>query len=305
MKGLPMVAREHARHSRFSGRDSSSIAETFQRDGFITGIRVLEPDAAHATLDRIEEFERVHRGDLPVHEMFRTGTHIVMRTVDEMIRHPRVLDVVRTLLGPNLIVWDSDIIIKEPRTEGFVSWHQDLRYWGVDSHDAVTVWIALTDATGAMGCMRFLPGSHRAGLIDHEDTFETGNLLTRGQNVRWTIDESRTRYGELSAGEMSVHHGLTMHASEPNRSSARRVGLVIRFATPAMQQVVAERDYAQLVCGTDAFDHFVPVPRPRTDAAPEAVALWRKISEDRAGAYFSGVKEGNRRWTGGDTEGRA
>ncbi len=277
----------------------SAIADTFRRDGFIAGARVLEADAAAAVLERVDTFARTHADGLPVAEMFRTGSHIVMRVVDEMVRHPRVLDVVRQLLGDDLIVWDSDVFIKEAHSQGYVSWHQDLRYWGVDSHDAVTVWIALTDATGAMGCMRFLPGSHQTGLIDHEDTFETDNLLTRGQNVRWEIDENEARLGELKAGEMSVHHGLTMHASEPNRSPHRRVGLVVRFATPAMRPVALERDHAQLVCGEDAFGHYTPVPRPRADAAPEAVALWHKVTGERAGAYFAGVAEEDRRWTGG------
>ena len=276
-----------------------ALADTFARDGFIAGARVLETEAAAAILGKVDAFARIHGADLPVAEMFRTGSHLVMRCVDDMARHPRVLGVVRQLLGDDLIVWDSDVFIKEAHSQGYVSWHQDLRYWGVDSHDAVTAWIALTDATGAMGCMRFLPGSHRAGLVDHEDTFDTGNLLTRGQNVRWEIDESQTRLGELEAGEMSVHHGLTMHASEPNRSAHRRVGLVVRYATPAMRPVVVERDYAQLVSGEDAFGHYTPVPGPRADAAPEAVALWRKVTGERAGAYFSGVAEGDRRWTGG------
>lgn len=276
-----------------------AIADAFRRDGFIAGVKVLEADDAAAVLDEVDAFARTHAGHLPVAEMFRTGSHLVMRAVDDMVRHPRVLDVVRQLLGNDLIVWDSDVFIKEAHSQGYVSWHQDLRYWGVDSHDAVTAWIALTDATGAMGCMRFLPGSHRAGLVDHDDTFETDNLLTRGQNVRWEIDESETRLGELRAGEMSVHHGLTMHASEPNRSAHRRVGLVVRFATPAMRPVVVERDYAQLVCGEDAFCHYTPVPRPHKDASPEAVALWHKVSGERAGAYFSGVAEEDRRWTGG------
>ena len=276
-----------------------AIADAFRRDGFIAGVRVLEADDAAAVLEKIDAFARTHAGHLPVAEMFRTGSHLVMCAVDDMVRHPRVLDVVRQLLGDDLIVWDSDVFIKEAHSQGYVSWHQDLRYWGVDSHDAVTAWIALTDATGAMGCMRFLPGSHRAGLVDHDDTFETDNLLTRGQNVRWEIDESETRLGDLKAGEMSVHHGLTMHASEPNRSADRRVGLVVRFATPAMRPVVVERDYAQLVCGEDAFCHYTPVPRPHKDASPEAVALWHKVSGERAGAYFSGVAEEDRRWTGG------
>lgn len=283
----------------------SEIADAFRRDGFIAGVRVLEADAAAAVLEKIDAFARTHAGHLPVAEMFRTGSHLVMRVVDDMVRHPRVLDVVRELLGDDLIVWDSDVFIKEAHSQGYVSWHQDLRYWGVDSHDAVTAWIALTDATGAMGCMRFLPGSHRAGLVDHDDTFETDNLLTRGQNVRWEIDEDETRFGELKTGEMSVHHGLTMHASEPNRSADRRVGLVVRFATPAMRPVVIERDYAQLVCGEDAFGHYTPVPRPCVDASPEAVALWRKVTGERAGAYFSGVAEEDRRWTGGKAANRA
>lgn len=272
----------------------SEIADAFRRDGFIAGVRVIEADDAAAVLGKIDAFARTHSGHLPVAEMFRTGSHLVMRAVDDMVRHPRVLDVVRQLLGDDLIVWDSDVFIKEAHSQGYVSWHQDLRYWGVDFHDAVTAWIALTDATGAMGCMRFLPGSHRAGLVDHEDTFETDNLLTRGQNVRWEIDEGETRLGELKAGQMSVHHGLTMHASEPNRSADRRVGLVARFATPAMRPVVIERDYAQLVCGEDAFGHYTPVPRPRADASPEAVALWRKVAGERAGAYFSGVAKEDR-----------
>ncbi len=280
---------------------SSATADAFRRDGFITGARVLEADAAAAVLERVDAFARNHADNLPVAEMFRTGSHIVMRAVDDMVRHPRVLEVVRQLLGDDLIVWDSDVFIKEAHSPGYVSWHQDLRYWGVDSHDAVTAWIALTDATGAMGCMRFLPGSHRAGLVDHEDTFETDNLLTRGQNARWDVDESEARLGALKAGEMSVHHGLTMHASEPNRSPHRRVGLVVRFATPAMRSVVLERDHAQLVCGEDAFGHYMPIPRPRKDAAPEAIALWHEVTGERAGAYFSGVAEGNRRWTGGTT----
>ena len=276
------------------------LTEDFRRDGFVSGVRVLEADGAAAILDRIDGFARTHAWRLPVAEMFRTGSHLVMRVVDDMVRHPRVLDVIRQLLGDNLLVWDSDVFIKEADSPGYVSWHQDLRYWGVDSHDAVTAWIALTDATEQMGCMRFLPGSHRAGLVDHDDSFEAGNLLTRGQSARWAIDESKTQLGELKAGEMSVHHGLTMHASTPNRSSARRVGLVVRFATPAMRPVVTERDYAQLVCGEDTCGHFTSVPRPRADASPEAIALWRRVTQERANSCFDGVAMEDRRWTGGE-----
>ena len=277
----------------------TDLADAFRRDGVLTGARVLEPDEAAAFLDRLERFRRDHRARLPVDDMFRTGVHLVSTAADELVRHPRVLEVVAALLGPDLIVWDSDVFIKEPRSEGFASWHQDLRYWGVDSHDAVTAWIALTDATGEMGCMRFLPGSHREGLLDHADTFARGNLLTRGQTAARRIDESEAVPGALRAGEMSVHHGLTLHASTPNRSGRRRVGLAVRYATPAMRQVAGAVDYAQPVLGEDRFGHFRPAPRPASDAHADAVAAWRRIVEDQAAAYFEGVEAGGRSWTGG------
>jgi len=278
----------------------AEYADAFNRDGVLIGARVLDPGEASAYRDRIETFERAFAATLPVAEMFRTGAHIVSTAVDALVRHPKVLEVVGALLGPDLMVWDSDVIIKEPRSEGYISWHQDLRYWGVDSHNAVTAWIALTDATGDMGCMRFVPGSHREGLLDHTDTFEGGNLLTRGQTVAREIDEATTVLGELRAGEMSVHHGLTLHASIPNRSDRRRIGLAIRYATPALRQLVAERDYAQLVCGTDRFGHFQPVPRPAADGDPDAVAAWRRITEDQSAAYFEGVDDDKKSWTGGN-----
>ena len=271
----------------------------FERDGVLVGLEVASTQEAAAYLARIETFEKARAGDLPVPAIFRTGAHIAMTAVDELVRHPRILESVAALLGPDLMVWDSDVIIKEAGSEGFISWHQDLRYWGVDSTDAVTVWLALTDASGEMGCMRFVPGSHLEGLVDHTDTFQDGNLLTRGQTVAREVDESTTIMGELRAGQMSIHHGLTFHASMPNRSARRRVGLAIRYTTPAMRQLVAERDYAQLVAGEDRYGHFEPVPRPAADGDAEAMAAWQRITEDQAAAYFAGVEAEKQSWTGG------
>jgi len=272
---------------------------TFERDGVLVGLEVVSPHAAAGYLARIEAFEKTRAHDLPVPAIFRTGAHIAMTAVDELVRHPGILEPVSALLGPDLMVWDSDVIIKEAGSEGFISWHQDLRYWGVDSTDAVTVWLALSDASGEMGCMRFIPGSHQHGLVDHTDTFQQGNLLTRGQTVAQDVDEDTAIMGALRAGQMSIHHGLTFHASMPNRSDRRRVGLAIRYTTPAMRQLVAERDYAQLVAGQDTYNHFETVPRPTADGDDEAMTAWKRITDDQAAAYFAGVEADKQTWTGG------
>ncbi len=275
-------------------------AGAFDRDGVLVGIDVMAHDEVAAYLARIEAFERGRAGDLPVAAIFRTGAHIAITAVDELVRHPAILDAVAALLGPNLMVWDSDVIAKEAGSEWFISWHQDLRYWGVDGTDAVTVWLALTDASGEMGCMRFIPGSHREGLVDHTDTFQDGNLLTRGQTIARDVDEDTAIMGALQAGQMSIHHGLTFHASMPNHSDCRRVGLAVRYTTPAMRQVVADHDYAQLVRGRDDFGHFQPVPRPAADGDATAMANWRRITDEQAAAYFAGVQAGKQSWTGGN-----
>ncbi|MBN34883.1 MAG: phytanoyl-CoA dioxygenase [Rhodospirillaceae bacterium] len=275
-------------------------ASDFERDGVLVGVDILNSDEAATYLASIERFERDRADDLPVQEIFRTGAHMVLSAVDELVRHPSVLDCIEALLGPDLMVWDSDILIKEPHSEGYISWHQDLRYWGVDSTYALTAWIALTDATREMGCMRFLPGSHHEGLLDHTDTFEGRNMLSRGQTAAFEVDEAATTSGDLRAGQMSVHHSLMLHASTPNRSDRRRVGLAIRYATPALRQIVADRDYAQLVRGEDRHGNFLPAPRPDFGASPDAVAAWRRITDDQAAAYFQGVDEDKKTWTGGD-----
>jgi hypothetical protein len=89
--------------------------------------------------------------------------HLTFTFADELIRDARILDPVEAIIGPDLLVWDSTFIIKEARDARFVSWHQDLTYWGLEPPDVVSVWLALSPSTPESGCMRFVPGSHTAG----------------------------------------------------------------------------------------------------------------------------------------------
>ena len=83
--------------------------------------------------------------------------------MDELIRNDIIVEHVSQILGDNVLVWNSSFFIKEANTTSFVSWHQDLHYWGLSDTDEVTAWVALSPATVASGCMRFIPGTCERG----------------------------------------------------------------------------------------------------------------------------------------------
>jgi len=108
-----------------------------------------------------------------------TRSHVLFTWINEMVRHPKILDAMEDLLGPNILCWNTSFFIKEAHDPGFVSWHQDATYWGLSSSDVATAWIAMSPANKVSGCMKFVAGTHKS-QVQHEDTFDQNNLLTRG-----------------------------------------------------------------------------------------------------------------------------
>ena len=114
--------------------------------------------------------------------------------------------------------------MKEPEQKGFISWHQDARYIGLEPFNWVTAWLALSDVTTENGCMYMWEGSHHAGQRDHVDTYGKDNLLTRGQTVM-DVPEDITVPIELRPGQLSLHHPWVVHGSGHNTSKHRRLVL--------------------------------------------------------------------------------
>ena len=263
-------------------------------DGFLSPIDIMSEGEAVAYRKRLEESEpdwaKIRdqvgfTGDSLVHVNF------VLTLIDEVAFHPKLLDAVEGIIGPNVLMYGADIFLKEPHSEAYVSWHQDVRYWGLDPCSAVvTAWLALTPAMIANGCMRFYPGSFKGGILGHVDTFAKGNMLSRGQAVDSDIDEKRAFYAELAPGQASFHHGMTFHASAPNTTGGRRIGLAFRYLAPECRQTVAPKDFAQLARGRDDFGHFVLLDRIRSDYAPGAVANFLEVDKMRNLAMYQGAQ---------------
>ena len=247
----------------------SMVSESYRREGYYFPIPVLSADEARACRRQLEAFEAEHQG-LP--EKYRFKTYLVWTWLDQLIRHPRILDAVEAVIGPDILCWSTDFFIKEPRDPGFVSWHQDSTYWGLEPPDVITAWLGLTDSTEENGCVRVVPGSHLWGQVGHHDTFGKDNLLSRGQEVMVEVDESEGVDLRLSAGEISLHDVLLVHGSRPNASSDRRIGIAFRYLPTHVRQTVGVRESAMLVRGIDEYGHFDLEPRPQADFDEAALA---------------------------------
>ena len=263
------------------------LAAAYRREGFAFPYRAL-PEGEATGLAR--EVEALIDSDARSLHFMRNNPHLVFPSVDRLVHDDRVLDAVERILGPNLLLWSTSFFLKAPQSADFVSWHQDLTYWGLDGTDQVSAWMALSPITEANGCMRFVPGSHRRAIETHRDTFAEENQLTRGQVLAVDIDESQAVPVTLAPGELSLHHGHLFHASGPNTTDAWRIGITMIYLAPGMRQVVANKDYARLVRGEDEYGHFECLPRPRFDFDPVGIAACETYADSISDALYQGTE---------------
>lgn len=247
------------------GLSAEQVAQ-YQRDGFLFPVDCLTADEVQYFRGRLEAFER-QQGDtfgrLP--DLVRSKSHLLFTWMDELVRHPKVLDAVESLIGPNILIYHLTSWLKEPNEPSHVSWHQDGTYFGLEPFDQVTAWIALTDATPEMGCIKIIPGSQVIGQRPHRDTSVPGNLLSRGQTIEARLDYTQYVLMPLRAGQISLHHTHVVHASEPNRTAGRRIGIGVSYIPPHCRLVNDMRVTAALVRGRDEYGHFDLEPRPAGD----------------------------------------
>lgn len=265
----------------------ASAVKQYHEQGYYHPIRVLSPEEAAGYRRRLEAFEASQGGSLKG-EM-KHKAHLLLTWLDDLVRHPKILDAVEDLIGPNILCWSSSFFLKEARDPSYISWHQDLTYWGLEPADIVTAWVAFSPSTRESGCMRVVPGTHTREILPHTDTFAENNLLSRGQEVAVEVDEDEAVDIELQPGEMSLHHVKLVHGSEPNRSSDRRLGFAIRYIPAYVRQVAGARDSALLVRGEDPNRYFEHEPRPERDMDPAALALHREIMQRQQQVLYRGT----------------
>ena len=251
------------------------LASRYDERGYAFPLPVLDAAESQRLAAVVERYAK----DEATARYLRGDAHLVFRFVDELTRNERVLDAVEAAIGPDIMLLRAGFFMKPPHSTGHVTWHQDLTYWGLDRPEEVTAWIALTPVTEANGCMRFVPGSHRQGIVEHVDSDDRENFLTRGQSIAVPVQESDSVSVVLAPGEMSLHHGQIFHASGPNNTDGWRIGLAARYVTPSTKQVVGSKDFAISVRGEDHYRNFEQPPRPATDLDENGIAFYNAAAE--------------------------
>lgn len=261
--------------------------EAFHRDGFLSPIDIFSEDEALRLRRAFEAAEA--RWPDAFEGAGRNNAHLILNCLDGIVHDTAIVDAIEDLIGPDVLSYGTVLFIKEARDPGFVSWHQDARYMGLEPHVGITAWVALSQSNAESGCMQMLPGSHRE-IKEHHDTFGERNILTRGQEVQ-EVDASQAVSLPLRPGQMSLHSARVIHRSAPNRSDDRRIGFAIQQYIPPRVVPTIKRTAAQLVRGDDRHGNFDLVGRPKADMAAEDLALRDRINGTWSDILYDGATQ--------------
>ena len=270
---------------------SAEQVALYRQNGIHFPVDVLTSDMAAELLAKLQSIESANGGRLS--GRLTQKPYLLFPWINQLIYHPAILDAVEDVLGPNLLCWSAQFFIKNARDPSFVSWHQDATYWGLSSPDVMTAWVALTPSTVPSGCMRVIPATHHE-QVSHADTFSDGNLLSRGQEIAVNVDLDKAVDVVLQPGQMSLHHVLLFHGSEPNTTDHRRIGFAIRYIPTHVRQLSPIRDSATLVRGVDTFNYFDHEPIPAADLHPDAVAKHKEVVDRQLKILYTGAKQAGR-----------
>ncbi len=265
--------------------------DAYRTSGWLSPFDLLDAGEVAAARVALEAWEASMGGSLgPVH---RSGAHILMPWVDDLMRHPRLLDAIEDLIGPDLLCWNTIFWIKEPGSASYVGWHQDFEYWGLDDDRLVSVWLALSPAGEDAGCMSVIPGSHRQA-IGHRETYAADNLLSRGQELAIDPADHDPVAMPLAPGQASFHDVRTAHGSGPNTTTERRIGLSMHYMPTSTRQTKVDWDAAALVRGTDGFGNFAHCPRPSVAMDPATVPFFEQAAAAMRTIIYEGARTDRR-----------
>ena len=230
-------------------QDSFSLTEEqitrFKLNGFLPVEEVLSAEevetlATHTDLIAAGKAKNIPETSIQLEAVFREGTKPVKNQVlsvrklynlavyDEVmwahVCNPKIVSIIAALLGTDDIkMYGDQLFMKAPEGVGTAQrWHQDSASWrDIFPKDLVTAWTSIDHATMENGCLNFVPGTHRWGMMRGE---QLAPFLEDLGSDEWPIVPV-----PLKPGSISFHHSLTLHQSGANHSNTRRRGYAVHY----------------------------------------------------------------------------
>ncbi len=265
---------------------NSNQLKQYNEEGYVAPLDVLTKEEALAARNEVEFIEKKMPNEID--KSGRYNVHLISPKLDAIVHNSKILDAVENIIGKNILVCSTTLFIKNPKQEGFVSYHQDAKYIGLEPHNWVTAWVALTDSNENNGCMKMWPKSH-LNIKDHNEKFNEGNLLTRGQTVE-NVPEDEVKSIVLKAGQMSLHHPRIVHGSGINRSTDRRIGFVIQSYIGTNVRQTLGKNSVQIARGEDKFNYHEVIKRTNALMSEESNLLRKKENDYLQEIFYKGAK---------------
>ena len=264
---------------------SSNQLKQYEDKGFVSPIDIFSKDKAKEIRNEIELIEKEMPNELE--KSGRYNAHLISPLLDKVTHNSEILDAVQSLIGKDILVCGTTLFIKNPNVKGFVSYHQDAKYIGLEPHNWVTAWVAITDSNEHNGCMRVWSGSHKDNLKDHDQKFNERNLLTRGQTIK-NVPKEKTTPLILKAGQMSLHHPTVVHGSDLNHSNDRRIGFVIQSYIGTNVKQVLGINSVQLARGKDNFKFHKKIGRPKSLLDKNDLKIKKRENDNLQEIFYKG-----------------
>jgi hypothetical protein len=260
----------------------------YEELGFLHSIPILSSGEIVYYRAKVEETCRALGGRVTRLD----GVHLYFRWAWELSTHPRLLNCLEQILGPDILLKSTRVFFKHGSSSSYVGWHQDGIMEQLEDGRAPAVWLGLTPATVENGCLRVVPRSHRFGLQQHSSNAELVPLAGSHPSAQvkgWSEIHGDELSGRITnvpteldapfevvmrAGEMSIHHPVILHGSNPNVSTESRIGLSASFSAPDVYNGERPVAWARRN-GLVKYDHFEVIRKPPKASFKEELAAYR------------------------------
>ena len=207
---------------------NSNEIETFRSQGYLGPYSLCSADEMMKTAKQIES---VLNTDPPDHKNRVHNRHLDNQLIHQVSTDPQIVKRMACLYGDDLLLWRTNFFVKESGAKE-IPWHQDFNYWPLEPPIIVSAWIAIDQSTVENGCLKIIPGSHRR-VIPHIESKPNVQFNRMGDPDY--IDLNNIVTLEMEPGEFILFNERTLHQSDPNRSSMRRIGLAVRVVIPIVK----------------------------------------------------------------------